>query len=162
MYLAFLSRNWVGMHGTTLFRRDALLAAGKYDFALKAAEDYDLYLRISRQFPVACHPNVVAEYLRHDGNMSSDSGLMLRECLRVLRKQASVLDSPEQRAAFQDGVRRVQNSYGNLQWHHFLSSLRARAVRRALRLGLVLLRYAPRIFVARALRGSLGALGRHG
>ena len=53
----------------------------------RASEDYDLCLRMSRRFPVAWHSSVVAEYWKHEGNMSRDSGLMLRESLRALRKQ---------------------------------------------------------------------------
>ena len=83
MYFDLLSQNCVAMHGTVLFRRDAVLAVDKYDPTLAASEDYDLCLRISRRFPVACHSHVIAETWKHEGNMSADSGLMLRESLRA-------------------------------------------------------------------------------
>ncbi|MGH9892191.1 MAG: glycosyltransferase, partial [bacterium] len=160
MYLDFLSRNCVGMHGTALFRRTAVLAVGKYDATQRAAEDYDLYLRISRRFPVACHHNVIAEYWRHNGNMSLDSGLMLAQCLRAIRKQRGTLHSTEQRAAFRQGIRRVQSSYGSLQWDSFLAALRKKAIIRSARLGFVLLRYAPRILVVRATHSLAKAIRR--
>src|SRR5262249_38340139 len=46
-------------------------------------EDYDIYLRMARSFPVASHPEIVAEYRWHGGNMSSDYREMLKGILRV-------------------------------------------------------------------------------
>lgn len=152
MYLAFLSRNWMGMHGAGLFRRDALLGVDKYDQALGAAEDYDLCLRLSRRFPAACHRHVVAEYRMHEGNMSRDSGLMLRESLRALRKQKPILDSDDQRAAFREGIRHWQDTYGGLEWDAIGRTLQSGEVGRALRAALGLLRHAPRVFVLQASR----------
>jgi hypothetical protein len=142
----------MGMHGAGLFRRDALLAVDKYDRTLGAAEDYDLCLRLSRRFPVACHRNVVAEYRLHEGNMSLDSRLMLRECLRALRKQKGSLVSRDERAAFRAGVRHWQDTFGRLEWDTLRHAVIEREIARAVHTGLGLLRHAPGLFMVRTLK----------
>ncbi len=49
-----------------------------FDRELSPVADQDLYLRITRDFPVYCHNQVVAEYRRHGSNMSRDVSKM--EC----------------------------------------------------------------------------------
>ena len=150
VYLEMLSRNCVAMHGTILFRREAVLAVGKYDRRQRAAEDYDLCLRVARRFPVACHSNVVAEYWKHEGNMSGDPGLMLRESLRALRKQRRQLHSAEERAAFREGIRHWQHYYGEGQWAVVARTLKVRQIAAAVRAALLLVRFAPSVFIAQA------------
>ncbi len=86
-YLALLRGNFIGMHAAVLYRREAVVAAGGFDPSLSACEDYDLYLRIARSAPVHQHDVVVAEYRRHEGNMSRDARLMLWNVLGVLTRQ---------------------------------------------------------------------------
>ena len=86
-YLAFLRENVVPMHATVLFRRAALAAVDGFDGTLAACEDYDVYLRIAREAAVHQHDAVIAEYRRHESNMSKDPSFMLREALKVLDRQ---------------------------------------------------------------------------
>jgi glycosyltransferase involved in cell wall biosynthesis len=85
-HIAFLGGNQVGMHGTVMYDRRRLLSAGGFDVTLRRCEDYDVYLRMSRNHPVANHRHVVAEYRRHGANMSSNSLEMLRSVQRVLAR----------------------------------------------------------------------------
>ena len=39
---------------------------GLFNQTLGGGEDYDLYLRIVREFPIICHPTVIAEYRSHE------------------------------------------------------------------------------------------------
>lgn len=64
--------NWIGMIATVMFDRAKLLDEGGFDEALGMVEDWDAYLRLSRRFPFAAHPAVVARYVKHDTNMSGD------------------------------------------------------------------------------------------
>ncbi len=73
----FLTFNIVGMHATVLYDRAKLLAAGGFDTSLRRCEDYDVYLRMARCHGVASHPETVALYRIHGGNMSKDSREML-------------------------------------------------------------------------------------
>ena len=85
-HLAFLRGNQIGMNGTVLYDRRRLLDAGGFDVTLRRCEDYDIYLRMSQNHPVANHRQTVAEYRRHGTNMSSNSLEMLRWVQRVLER----------------------------------------------------------------------------
>ncbi len=54
-YLHFLQGNYIGMHATVLYAR-WIFDRFRFDTSLRACEDYDLYLKISREFPVLHHP----------------------------------------------------------------------------------------------------------
>jgi glycosyltransferase involved in cell wall biosynthesis len=85
-HLAFLRGNQIGMHGTVMYDRRRLLDAGGFDVTLRRCEDYDVYLRMSRNYSVANHRQIVAEYRRHGTNMSSNSLEMLRWVQRILER----------------------------------------------------------------------------
>ena len=82
-YTDLLSGNHIGMHATVLYRREVLLALGGFDESLRRCEDYDLYLRIARQFAIASHSDIIAEYRWHGQNMSSNAEEMLEAVLQV-------------------------------------------------------------------------------
>jgi glycosyltransferase involved in cell wall biosynthesis len=105
-YLALLKRNYIEMPATVMYRREVFDEVGGFDTALKSCEDYDLYLRIARRFPVCRHDHLVAEYRRHDANMSGNAGRMLATALTVLRSQRDYIqDKPHYMAACLAGVR---------------------------------------------------------
>ena len=86
VYAALLARNVVELPAAAVFRRRRVLDAGGFDPALKAAEDWDLLLRLSRAHPAAQHRALVACYRQHDKNMSHRNALMLETSLKALRK----------------------------------------------------------------------------
>src|SRR5438874_647614 len=51
-YEELLRRNYIMMPGLVLYRRWVFDRIGLFDPRLDAAEDYDLYLRITRSFPI--------------------------------------------------------------------------------------------------------------
>jgi amino acid adenylation domain-containing protein len=53
-----------------LFRRAAVEAVGGFDQNAKAAEDYNLFLRVAREFPIYFHGQQVFEYRYNGGNIS--------------------------------------------------------------------------------------------
>lgn len=112
-YLALLRGNYIGMHATVIYRRSVFDQVEGFDTTLRACEDYDLYLRIARQFPVFCHDEVVAEYRQHGANMSANPNLMLGQVLAVLRAQRPHLKGdPARWHAYRRGVRAWQAYYG--------------------------------------------------
>lgn len=134
-YLAMLGGNRIGMHATVMYRRAALEALGGFDASLRACEDYDLYLRLARRFAIACGPEVIAEYRRHDGNMSNDVPMMRRTALAVLARHAPTsADAPERHAAYAAGVREWKSHYAYQQLYALADAVRARRLR-ALPLG---------------------------
>jgi glycosyltransferase involved in cell wall biosynthesis len=71
---------------TVLARRDCLAAVGGFDRSLRIAEDYDLWLRLARRFPIAYLPQPLAQYRRHDTNASGNPRDHARALLTVYRK----------------------------------------------------------------------------
>ena len=111
-YLHLLRRNFIGMHGTVMYRRDLLEAIGGFDERLRRAEDYDVYLRIARQHPIAAYPDLVATYRLHGENMSADHRGMLRAVLDVHARHAPAAgDSAGARAAWSEGRQRWRRYY---------------------------------------------------
>jgi glycosyltransferase involved in cell wall biosynthesis len=87
-HIDLLGGNLIGMHATVMYRRDVLAQLGGFDITLRRCEDYDVYLRLAKQFSIASHSTVVAEYRKHGTNMSADHLEMLRWVLRVQAKAA--------------------------------------------------------------------------
>jgi len=95
-YRDLLERNSIAMHATVLYRRDRLLASGGFEEGLHAGEDYDVYMRLARDFPVASYPEVVAEYRKHGQNSSNNAKRMLVCTLKVhARQKAAAAADPE-------------------------------------------------------------------
>jgi glycosyltransferase involved in cell wall biosynthesis len=115
-YRSFLVTNLVGMLGTVLFRRDALVAIGGFDAALRASEDYDVFLRLCRDHPVAAIDEPLANYRRHGSNSSADIAFMLSKTLDVLgRQKGHASTRPEWAAAYARGVENWKRFYAREQ-----------------------------------------------
>ncbi|MEW6298605.1 MAG: glycosyltransferase [Thermodesulfobacteriota bacterium] len=143
-YQAFLRGNYIGMHATVMYRRGALEWAGGFNPSLRACEDYDLYLRLARNYPVHCHQAVVAEYRQHTANMSGDAALMLRTAITVLRSQhAFVVAEKPLRQAFRAGLKNWTGYYGKHLFSQLVRSCRQGDVKRAACVFMTLLQYTP-------------------
>jgi hypothetical protein len=102
-YQRMLQGNYIGMHGTVLYQRWAFEKV-QYDTTLKACEDYDVYLNLSREHPVLHHTKTIAAYRFHSQNMSGNIPLMLETVLDVLRRQQPLLRTREEQIAFNKGL----------------------------------------------------------
>jgi len=144
-YLGLLQGNYIGMDATVIYRRSVFETVSGFDTALEASEDYDLYLRIARQFPIHCHCRMVAEYRRHGANTTCNSELMLKSTLMVLRSQRRQVKGQRPYAeACQAGMRFGQNFYGEQLIQEVRGRMRARPEwRPAVRGVMTLLRYYP-------------------
>jgi glycosyltransferase involved in cell wall biosynthesis len=143
-YRALLKRNYIWMHAVVMYQRWALDEVGGFDVSLEAAEDYDLFLRIARSYPISHHSAVVAEYRKHRRNMSSDPALMLRNALRVLRSQRNALCTRQEKQAYREGIRYWQSAYGMALAKRAWQNLQLRGRRYdGLRDASLLLRLAP-------------------
>jgi glycosyltransferase involved in cell wall biosynthesis len=120
-YWYLLQGNLIGMHGAVLYSRVVLEAVAGFDESLKACEDYELYLRISRRWRLRQHHELVAEYRLHDTNMSRDIELMLRSVLTVLQMEQRRVPDSRHRQALQFGIHVWKEYYGGLlidEWKH--------------------------------------------
>lgn len=112
-YRHFLQGNYVGMHGTVLYRR-WVFDEFQFDTRLKACEDYDLYLNVSRKYPVIHHPEALACYRMHASNMSGNATLMLSSALTVLTRQETQVASVAEKDALQEGIKGWVDYYSPL------------------------------------------------
>jgi glycosyltransferase involved in cell wall biosynthesis len=153
-YQALLRANYIGMHAAVLYRRETLERHDGFDPSLPACEDFDLYLRVARQAPIVCHPEVVAEYRWHGANMSLDSALMLTTTLQVLgRQREHVRGNAHLEAAYREGVAFWQRLYGDPLLGEVATRVRTGASwSKTARLLLVLLRHYPVGLAGRTLR----------
>lgn len=112
-YGALLQRNYIGMHASVMYRREAFTTYGGFYAKLGACEDYDLYLRIARCSPTYFHGELVAEYRRHSGTMSSNSKLMLDMALTVLGSQKKFVKGDDNLLqAYRKGMKFWKAYYG--------------------------------------------------
>lgn len=111
-HLAFLGGNPVGMLATVLYRRDYLIGEGGFDENLRYCDDHDLFLRLARKYPIACHPAIVAEYRQHSHNISSNAVKMLEMVLAVLnRHEARIGANAREREALRHGRSHFRSHY---------------------------------------------------
>ena len=143
-YAKLLYRNYISMHATVMYRRTVFETVGDFDTSLGACEDYDLYLRVARRFPVCSHENVVAEYRQHDSNMSRNPALMLSASITVLRSQWRHIRGHKQyEESYKAGIRFWQHYYGDPLVGKVRTHAREREGGCVLRGTMVLLRYYP-------------------
>lgn len=144
-YAALLRGNHIGMHATVMYRRAVFQTVRAFDESLAACEDYDLFLRIARLFPIYGHDQLVADYRRHGASISADFVKMLRTSLMVLQSQRQyVRDDPERRAAYRHGLRAWRAYYGRRIVAQARADFRQpRGRLTALRALLAVARYAP-------------------
>ena len=115
-YLELLRGNYIWCPGSVIYRRSMFEVVRGFDSSLGAAEDYDLYLRVTRDHPIFCHNQVVAGYRLHSSSMSTDHSLMLRNTLKALGSQWNFVKGSDRHIeAFESGKKHWQSYYGYLQ-----------------------------------------------
>lgn len=103
-YATLLSRgNFIAMIAAVMFTRWSLQEAA-YDTSLANCEDYDLYLQITRRYPIIQHNSQLAAYRIHATAMSAEASLMLSGALKVLNRQRANLREPAEIEAYHRGV----------------------------------------------------------
>src|SRR5262245_39420494 len=86
-FLELLRGNWIACLSSVMYQRRVFDDVKGFNTSLRAAEDYDLYLRVAQKFAMACHRNVVAEYRYHGDSISSNHQLMSNHIARILQSQ---------------------------------------------------------------------------
>jgi len=143
-YLRLLEGCFIWSGSSIAHRRSALAAIGGFDESLSAGEDYDLYLRLARRFPIFCHEAVVTEYRRHATNTTRDPAVVLVSQLEVLRRQRPLLLDRRERSARRSGIRDTRARHGRALAHQTALAVRGRRWRGALRGAGTLARRDPR------------------
>ncbi len=91
-YSKLLIINYIAMHATVMYKRQLLYDVGGFDPGLPCCEDYDIYLKISRLYPIYGYHALVAEYRHHSSNMTRNYSRQLYWVLQVHLRQALFLD----------------------------------------------------------------------
>jgi glycosyltransferase involved in cell wall biosynthesis len=142
LYEELLRNNVIGMGGAVLYRRSVLTALGGFDERFGAAEDYELCLRILQSYRAGCHGEIVAEYRRYPGSMSSDPELMLTYHLMALEVQdAHVRGKPQYLHARRAGMREWTRRYRTGQARGILRDALGGQLRPVMKHPRVVLRY---------------------
>ncbi len=143
-YYELLQRNVTSWIMAVLFRRSVFEIVGDFDTSLKSSEDYDIYFRITRRFPIYYHNNIVAEYRQHAMNMSRFSAQMLQSTMIVMRSQWKYVRGNKQyEHAYKKGMEYWKNTYGNDVVNEIRFNIRARNWKQAALDARTLLRYNP-------------------
>ena len=120
-YQSMLVRNYIGVPAAVLYRRRGFNEF-LFDTTLKSCEDYDLYLKVSRKYPVLHHTDKIAAYRKHSSNMSSDFKVMLNAELEVLARQKQQLKSTAEIKAYKQGRMFWKQYYVSRFYKKLLSS----------------------------------------
>jgi glycosyltransferase involved in cell wall biosynthesis len=86
-YAEMLAVNIIGMVAAVMYHRDVFPRIGMFHARVSPAADYDMYLRITREFPCHHHDAIITEYRIYDTSMSHDYAIMLEAVLVSLRNQ---------------------------------------------------------------------------
>lgn len=144
-YFYLLQSCYIYPPGAVMFRRIALEKVGFFNESQLTVEDWELYLRIARQFPILCHHQDVIEYRVHDGGLSSKASLMFQGALTALKDQEKfVQKDPRLKEAFVIGLKSVKEIYGERVVNSVRRGLRERDWEVVVRGLFALLRWYPR------------------
>jgi len=120
-YRALLQGNYIWNPASVMYRRAILDRVGGFDTSVNPTADYDLYLRLARDYPVRSHDRVIVEARRHSANMSSDYELMMEFSLSVLHSQWNYARRNKQyEEAYKQGIEHYRHYYGELARHQQL------------------------------------------
>ena len=87
-YLELLrAGSYIWCPASVLYRRRVFDFVHGFDPALVPVEDYDLYLRITKDFAVHCHGELIAEYRQHGANTSRNLAVMQKAALAAHEAQ---------------------------------------------------------------------------
>jgi len=140
-YRELLTGNYIWTPSAVMFRAMVFDEIDGFSILRSGAEDWELYLRIARIFPVYCHNKVVAEY-RVEGAMTADPARMLRESLATLRAQwRYVRQNRENQEALRRGILGARKYYGDPLLREVREDIKKSEWRRAIRKAFILLKY---------------------
>lgn len=111
-YCRLLDYNYIGMIATVLFAK-WIFKEFLFNTDLRGCEDLDLYLKVTRKYPVLHHTEKIAVYRRHANNMSSNNAMMIHTAFRILMDQRNKLKSKEEKKAFRISYRAL---YKQILW----------------------------------------------
>lgn len=154
-YQTLLHYNYIWTPAAVVFRRCIFATVVGYSPARCGAEDWDLYLRVTRNFPVYCHDESVAEYRVYENQLTGNPVRMLKDSLACLHQQWPYIKGNRQfEEAYRKGIQETQNYYGEPLVHELWRHVKARQWKNAIAHMIALLRYDPQRFAREIVRAS--------
>ncbi|MDT0643088.1 glycosyltransferase [Zunongwangia sp. F363] len=123
-YCELLEGNFIGMHAAVMYRH-WIFKYFSFNTALRYCEDYDMYLQITRLFPIFYHTNLIAVYRKHDDNMSANYSGMMDYALRALSFQKKNLKNKAERKSYKKGKNYWRSYYSRKIYDNLLGNLYA-------------------------------------
>jgi glycosyltransferase involved in cell wall biosynthesis len=108
-----LEFNYISMVAAVLFRR-WVFEEFLFDSTLQACEDYDIYLKIARKYPVLHHTELVAAYRFHDTNMSYNTLMMMDATITTIKRQEPYLRSKQEQNSLRKGIENWKLHYSKV------------------------------------------------
>jgi len=139
-FVKFVSANFIFV-STVMVRKDCFDKSGLFDTNLRAAEDRDMWLRISAHFDIACLPPILVRKRNHSLNMSKDRTRQIRSRIQVLEKNRALFPELAPSSAW-------DKQLGKLYLRTAYDSLSRDQSKEARRAALRSLRYYPSIKAA--------------
>ncbi len=141
--------------GSVVVLREALEEVGVFDTEFRAAENWDLWLRICKQFQARLVDKPVVKYRLHENNMSKDMMLMQEAKRQIMAKHCDK-HSPDSVIARYSKMAEADLFY-RLGVYYFSREQFGRAIRNFLRVMVISPLYEDTL--ARLLRSILGRRG---
>lgn len=86
VYERLLVSNFLENGSNPLIHREALVELGGFDESLKAAQDWDMWLRLAAKYSFVCVPTVQILYRVSTNSLSSNLARQEKACLQVLER----------------------------------------------------------------------------
>lgn len=82
-----MRENFIGSTSFPLINRKAILSVGKFDTNLRASEDYDMWIRIAKKYPISCVNEPLAIYHVHSSfSITKDASNSIQGIIKLLEK----------------------------------------------------------------------------
>jgi len=112
---------------TVLMRKDAFFGAGGFDEAFRGPEDYDLWMRVAKRYPLVYIDVPLSRYRSVSGSLSMDDRSFLPQVVRVIDKAfakgGALQDFPGLKSAA------LANQYLHASWMAFERGSKSMALR---------------------------------
>jgi glycosyltransferase involved in cell wall biosynthesis len=123
-YCELLKRNFIAMHATVMYH-NWVFQKFQYNTSLRFCEDYDLYLQVTRTYPIIYHTELIAVYRKHSNNMSINYPGMMEFALLALSFQKNNLKTDIEKRFYNEGVSFWRSYYSKKMYESLLRKLQA-------------------------------------
>ena len=106
-YLELLKGNFIWHPASAMFRRSVLESGITFNENFYYVADLELYFTVARTSKISAHNELVSEYIKHEGSITSDVGGSLKVRLAVCRAQSRFIKGVELKAAYEQGIGNV-------------------------------------------------------